>query len=64
VTLPCLHIWVNAQTQVIARVLHDQGDPKAMQRVERINHEQGFTALHRIVICDGIIKVVPPTGEG
>lgn len=63
-TLPALHIFVNARKQVIERVLHDQGDPKNLTRVEKYNKQQGLTQLHRIVVCEGEVRVVPPGGEG
>ena len=60
-TLPALHIFVDTDTRTIHRVLHDQGDPKALKRMEKYNRDQGLSPrLTRIVICDGQVKVVPP----
>jgi hypothetical protein len=63
-TLPALHIFIDARKRVIERVLQDQGDQKNLTRVEKYNAQQGLTRLHRVVVCEGEVRVVPPGDEG
>lgn len=57
-----LHIWIDAKTETIMRTLHDNGD-ELYKAAEKHFKKEGMTYLHRVVVTDGKVRVVPPGEE-
>lgn len=61
--IPLLHIWVDAETRQIHRMIRDNGEIDRVREVQRYNKRQGLARLHRIVIGGGQVRVIPPEDE-